>query len=35
MKITVPFYNRELLLIEHKGQPYVAMKPIVRGIGLD
>lgn len=35
MKITIPFYDRELLLIEHNGQPYVAMKPIVDGIGLD
>lgn len=34
-QITVPFYNAELYIVEHNGQPYTPMKPIVDGIGLD
>ena len=34
-QITVPFHNAELYLVEHEGQPYTPMKPIVDGIGLD
>ena len=34
-QITVPFHNAELFLVEHNGQPYTPMKPIVEGIGLD
>lgn len=34
-QITVPFHNAELFLVEHNGQPYTPMKPIVDGIGLD
>ncbi|WP_228146884.1 phage antirepressor N-terminal domain-containing protein [Acinetobacter sp. ANC 4470] len=34
-QISVPFYNAELYIIEHNGQPYTPMKPIVDGIGLD
>lgn len=33
-QITVPFHNAELFLIEHEGQPYTPMKPIVDGMGL-
>lgn len=34
-QITVPFHNAELYIVEHNGQPYTPMKPIVDGIGLD
>ena len=34
-QITVPFHNAELFLVEHYGQPYTPMKPIVEGMGLD
>ena len=34
-QITVPFHNAELYIVEHEGQPYTPMKPIVDGIGLD
>lgn len=34
-QIAVPFYNAELYIIEHNGQPYTPMKPIVEGMGLD
>ncbi|WP_081408757.1 phage antirepressor N-terminal domain-containing protein [Acinetobacter larvae] len=34
-QITVPFHNAELYLVEHDGQPYVPMRSIVQGIGLD
>lgn len=34
-QITVPFHNAELFLVEHDGQPYTPMKPIVDGMGLD
>ena len=32
---TVFFYNTHLSIIEHNGQPYTPMKPIVEGMGLD
>lgn len=31
----VPFRDAQLLLVEHGGQPYVPMKPVVEGMGLD
>ncbi|MFW1765925.1 phage antirepressor N-terminal domain-containing protein [Acinetobacter bereziniae] len=34
-QITVPFHNAELFLVEHNGQPYTAMRPIVLSMGLD
>lgn len=34
-QISVPFHGANLLLIEHDGQPYTPMKPVVGGIGLD
>lgn len=34
-QITIPFHNAELFLVEHNGQPYTPMKPIVDGIGMD
>ncbi|MCI3206536.1 MULTISPECIES: phage antirepressor N-terminal domain-containing protein [Pandoraea] len=34
-QIKVPFHGAELLLVEHGGQPYTPMKPIVEGMGLD
>ena len=33
-QITVPFHGAELFIIEHNGQPYTPMKPIVEGMGL-
>lgn len=33
-QITVPFHNAELYLVEHDGQPYTPMKPIVDGMWL-
>lgn len=33
-QITVPFHSTELYLVEHDGQPYTPMKPIVEGMGL-
>ncbi len=33
--INVPFRNTTLEMIGHDGQPYVAMRPIVDGMGLD
>ncbi|HAV3453040.1 TPA: hypothetical protein JIE09_003708 [Acinetobacter baumannii] len=33
--MTVPFHNAELYLVEHDGQPYTPMKPIVEGMGMD
>lgn len=32
--ITVPFHGTELYVVEHNGQPYTPMKPIVDGMGL-
>ena len=34
-QIAVPFHSAELYLVEHDGQPYTPMKPIVEGMGLD
>ncbi|MBD3609384.1 MAG: phage antirepressor N-terminal domain-containing protein [Gammaproteobacteria bacterium] len=31
---TVQFHGQELFLIEHNGEPYTPMKPIVEGMGL-
>lgn len=33
--ITVPFYDNELYVVEHNNEPYVPMRPIVEGIGLN
>lgn len=33
--ITVPFHGSELYVVEHNGQPYTPMKPIVTAMGLD
>lgn len=33
--IIVPFHHAELYVVEHEGQPYTPMKPIVDGMGLD
>lgn len=33
--ITVPFHGANLYVVEHNGQPYTPMKPIVDGMGLD
>ena len=33
--ITVPFHGAELYVVEHNGQPFTPMKPIVDGMGLD
>lgn len=33
-QITVPFHSAELYLVEHDGQPYTPMKPIVENMGL-
>ena len=33
--ITVPFRSANLLIVDHEGQPYVPMKLIVEGMGLD
>lgn len=33
--MTVPFHSAELFIVEHNGQPYTPMKPIVEGMGLD
>ena len=33
--ITVPFHGAELYVVEHNGQPYTPMKPVVTGMGLD
>lgn len=32
--ITVPFHGAELFVVEHNGQPYTPMKPIVEDMGL-
>lgn len=31
----VPFYGNELITVEQSGEIYVAMKPVVEGIGID
>ncbi|MCU7645672.1 phage antirepressor N-terminal domain-containing protein [Pseudomonas piscis] len=33
--MTVPFHGVQLYLVEHDGQPFVPMRPMVEGIGLD
>ncbi len=33
--MTVPFHGVNLYLVDHEGQPYVPMRPLVEGIGLD
>lgn len=33
--ITVPFHGTDLFIVEHQGQPYTPMKPIVEDMGLD
>jgi hypothetical protein len=32
--ITVPFHGRALYVVNHNGEPYVPMKPIVEGMGM-
>lgn len=32
--ITVPFHNDTLFIVDHNGQPYIPMKPIVESMGL-
>ncbi|MDR5797255.1 phage antirepressor N-terminal domain-containing protein [Caballeronia sp. LZ008] len=34
-QIKVPFHGAELYVVEHNGEPYTPMKPIVDGMGLD
>lgn len=34
-QIAVPFHNAELYIVEHDGQPYIPMRPVVEGMGLD
>lgn len=33
--INVPFHGAELFVINHNGEPYTPMKPIVEGMGMD
>jgi len=33
--IVVPFLGAQLYLVEHNDQPYVPMKPVAEGMGLD
>lgn len=33
--MTVPFHGASLMLVEHEGQPYVPMRSVVEGMGLD
>ena len=33
--INVPFYGNSLLVVEHNGEAYTPMKPIVEGMGMD
>lgn len=33
--INVPFHGTELFIVNHNGEPYTPMKPIVEGMGLD
>lgn len=35
VQIRVPFHGAELFVVEHNGEPYTPMKPIVEGIGID
>jgi len=34
-QMAVPFHNANLSIVNYDGQPYVPMKPIVEGMGLD
>lgn len=33
--INVPFYGNSLFVVEHNGEPYAPMKPIIDGMGMD
>ena len=33
--LTVSFYGNSLYIVEHNGEPYTPMKPIVKGMGID
>ncbi|EOD3207889.1 phage antirepressor N-terminal domain-containing protein, partial [Salmonella enterica subsp. enterica serovar Newport] len=33
--MTVPFYGNSLYVVNHNGEPYTPMKPIVEGMGMD
>lgn len=33
--ITVPFHGNALYVVNHNGEPYTPMKPIVKGMGMD
>lgn len=33
--MTVPFHGVQLYLVEHEGQPFVPMRPMVEGMGID
>lgn len=33
--LTVPFYGDALYVVDHHGEPYTPMKPIVKGMGMD
>lgn len=33
--ITVPFHGNTLFIVNHNGEPYTPMKPIVEGMGMD
>lgn len=35
VRITIPFYDKPLVLIDHNERPFVAMRPIVEGMGMD
>ena len=34
VKITIPFHDKPLVLIDHDEKPFVAMRPIVEGMGM-
>ena len=34
VRITIPFYDKPLVLIDHNERPFVAMRPIVEGMGM-
>ncbi|MCG9678764.1 phage antirepressor N-terminal domain-containing protein [Vibrio sp. Isolate24] len=34
-QITVPFHGSNLTIVEHNGEPYTPMKPIVEGMGME
>lgn len=33
--ITVPFHGSALYVVNHNGEPYTPMKPIVKGMGME